>query len=421
MISLFTGGTAQNKSERPVFEGDRQEAFAPDEASVLFSYLDNELVPYTSHAELIELATYEACLEDNLAACDEARQAGIYRLPLHRDDEVNSAKEAVDEAWQTFYEAVLDEVHDEINTLPPPWNPLKPCGTHINWGEVFERQVKGVRSAFAEHQPAYWQDVAAALFEHVPLSLWWEGPLPLQQGAVLTGVTSLEPKPGQIPTLFREPRDALYHTQPLTAGTPLPYTPDELALPRYPGLEDKEVAKGGAASEQIQDGEKGLEPAPPLEQAQFGFGTFFATWGEFVNTWFYQWQGLLFKPSIIASICLIPEPPFVLIIPYIPVPTFVPQVPRAFYGDMSVPEGYAVPRLEGKPQASLPDLDAALSLPTSLPKQPITEAADYPEGIPCLPEGATWPPPGYEDAGPPPETICPEDTPLPPTYESDDP
>ena len=414
--TVIVSGAAQDKSERSVLEEEREEVLAPEEPKVLLSYLDNELLPYISHVELIDLEIYEACLEEELMECDEMGQAGIYRLPLHQDDEVDKAKEDIDEAWKTFYEAVVSKVHNEINTFPPPWNPLAPCGSHINWGEVLQRQVKGVQTAFAEDQPVYWQDVAAALFNNVPLSLWWEGPLPLQEGAVLTGVTSLEPQPGQIADLFKEPRDAIYHMQPLTAGAPLLYTPDELALPLYPGLEEKEIDKGGNVATQAREKE-GLEPATSLEQAQFGFANFFATWGDFSNTWFYKGQGLLFKPSIVASICLIPNPPFVAIIPYIPVPTFVPQVPRAFYGEMSVPEGYALPRLEGEPQVSLPDFDAALpALPTDLPRQPITHLEAYPDAVPCLPQGVIWP----SDLGPPPEIRCPEDTPLPPIYEPDD-
>ena len=419
IIAVISVCMAQDKSERLVIEGERGEAITPEELAVLFSYLDNQLAPYISHIELIDLKTYQACLEENLTDCEQAKQLGIYRLPLHRDEEANAAKEAVDEAWKTFYEAVVRKVHDKINAFPPPWYLLAPCGSHINWAEVFKRRAEGVIQAFAEDQPIYWQGVLTALLENVPLSLWWEGPLPLQQGAVLTAITSLEPQPDQIPALFKEPRDALYHLQPLTAGTPLPYTPDELALPLYPGLEAKEVVKGGnVPTDSREDADEGLEPATVLEQSQFGYGNFFATWGGFENTWFYKWQGLLFTPSIVASVCTIPEPPFIVIIPYIPVPTFVPQVPRAFYGEVSVPEGYAVPRLEGEPLWALPDLDAALpDVPKSLPEQVITGVEDYPEAIPCLPEGATWPPPGYDDLGPPPETTCPEGTPLPPPYD----
>ena len=419
VLSVVSDSLAQDKSERSVIEGERQETLVPEEPAVLFSYFDNELAPYISHVELIDLETYEACLNEGLGECDRASQAGIYRLPLHRDEEADGAKEDIDQAWKTFYEAVVTKVHDKINAFPPPWNPFSPCGTHINWAEVFKRQAEGVVEAFAEDQPVYWQDVATALLTNVPLSLWWEGPLPLQDGAVLTAVTSVQPQPGQIPNLFEETRDAVYHTQPFTGDIPLPYTPDELALPLYPGLEDKEVVKGGnVPTDSRESSEGGLEPATVLGQSQFGYGNFFETWGGFEDVWFYKWQGPLYTPSIVASVCTIPYPPFFVIIPYIPVPTFVPRVPRAFYGEVSVPEGYAVPRLNGKPQYSLPDIDATLpAAPTSLPEQPIPEVKDYPEAVPCLPEGATWPPPGYDNIGPPPETPCPEGTPLPPAYQ----
>ena len=410
---------AQDTSERPVMTGEREETLAPDEPAVFFSYLDNELVPYVSHVELVDVEVYKRCLDEGLADCERAGQAGIYRLPLHRDTEVDEAKEAINEAWQTFFDAVVTRVQNKVNAFPPPWNPLLPCGSHVDWPEVFRRQLEAVTEAYAEDQPQYWQNVVTALFTHVPLSLWWEGPFPLQQGAVLTAFTSLEPKPGQISKLFEEPRDPVYHAQPFAPGTLLPYTPDELPLPLYPGLEAKELSKGGNVLPNSQEREEGLEPATPLEQSQFGFGSFFEVWGDLEDTWFGKWQGLLYTPSIVGSVCLIPTPPFIAIVPFIPLPTFVPQVPRAFYGEVSVPEGYAVPRLVGSPLRALPDFDIALpQTPPSLPPQTIPDFSTFPAPVPCLPESAPWPPPGYEGAklGPPPATPCPAGVPLPPTY-----
>lgn len=410
---LFTNAIAQETSARDVIEGEREEALAPDEPGVLFSYLDNNLAPYLSHVELIDVAVFERCLAEGLTDCERGGgNAGIYRLPLVRNEDAERARAAIDTAWQAFYDKTVAKIHQTINGLPPCWNPLAPCGAHINWGCVFERQLQGVAEAFAEYQPEYWQAVVAALFDHVPLSLWWEGPFPLQEGAVVTAITSLEPRPGQISKLFKEPRDPSYHGQPYTAGVPLPYTPDELALPLYPGLKDKEIAKGGNVGQ-------GLAPATVPEYTQFGYASFFEVWGGFEDTWFGQWWGLLYAPSIVGSICLIPYPPFVAIIPFIPVPTFVPQVPRAFYGEVSVPEGYALPRLAGSPLWTLPDIDAVLpASPTSLPAQPKPASRAIPAPIPCLPEGASWPPPGYEasNLGPPPSSSCPPGTLLPSAY-----
>ena len=171
-LSAIASALAQDTSERPVIVDGREANLATDEPAVLFSYLDNELVPYISHVELVDVHVYGRCLDEGLAACEQAGQAGIYRLPLQRDTEADEAKKVIDEAWQTFFDAVVTRVQNKVNTFPPPWNPLLPCGSHINWPEVFRRQLEAILEAYAEDQPQYWQGIITALFTHVPLSLW---------------------------------------------------------------------------------------------------------------------------------------------------------------------------------------------------------------------------------------------------------
>ena len=374
------------------------------EPAGVLSFVESSYVP--GHVEIVEMATFRACQARGLEVCEGEGEHVVYRLPFQLEVQVERAVEEIDEAWELFFERVVARIHVRLNALPPCWNPLLTCGAHVDWACVFQRQVMGVAEAFAEFQPLYWSDVVAAITVHLPLSLWWEGVLPLQDGAVVAALVSQTPRPDQYLDLVEEPRDVAYYFQPPAfAELPRPYAVNELDIPEYPGLVDKEEAK------------RALARATAWEYEQFGFTGLWQAFSGFEDTLFMRWpladRVAIPMPSIVGSICLIPYPPFVAMVPFIPVPTFVPQVPKAFYGAVTVPEGYGVPRLAGKPLFALPDLDTLLAqAPLTLPAQP--QADLELEIVPCLPREASWPPPGFEseELGPPPG-LCPPGTPLP--------
>lgn len=365
----------------------------------LLSYVDYTF-PY--HLELIETATFSRCLAQGLLSCEIAGETGVYRIPLQPASWVAAAEQALEDAWQRFFERTVNLIHQKLNQGPPCWNLLLPCGAHIDWSCVLQRQLEAVVEALTRYQLDYWQEVVSAVLDHLPWSLWWEGPLPLQPGVVLAAVMD-GPMPAQYYALIREPRDLAYYFQPTHfPRLPLPFTPDELGLPFEPGLVEKEQAK------------ESLEQATPDEYSQFGFAVFWQGWAGTEDTLFMRWPlvdaVVIPTPSIVSSLCRLSFPPFIGIVPFIPVPTFVPQVPKALYQPVTVPEGYPIPQLEGRPLYALPDLDLP-ALPSGDQVLPVAlqGRSQGVEVLACLPSQVTWPPPGLAvppDTDPPPR--CPD-------------
>lgn len=377
----------------------------------ILSYIDTTL-PY--HVEIVHRDTHEACAQAGLYRCEADGEAVVYRQPIQLEEQALEAQDDIDEAWDRFYDRVVNEVHGNINRFPPCWNPLASCGAHIDWGCVFSRQVEAVAEAFVKYQPEYWIDVTEAIVSHLPFSLWWQGVMPLQDGAVIAAITA-RPNPGQYLDLVntaQDPRAPAYYFQPpVFPWLPVPHLHGELGIPEYPGIVSLEEAK------------RQLEQASVWEYQQYGFVTFWQAWGDFEDTLFMRWppRRIVPMPSIVGSVCLIPTFPFIAVVPFVPVPTFVPRVPKTFYGFEAVPEGYDIPRLEAEPLFALPDLNELLAgAPEELPNQPPPGAIE--EMIPCLPEEVDWPPPGFDgnedDLGPQPDQ-CPPGTPVPPELEPD--
>ena len=279
----------------------------------------------TPNIETLHLEPFNDC-SGNLSGCEEKV---AYPVPFVPEDSGTNIEEDIDEAWNTYVNKTIDEVSSEINKLPPCWIPT-PCPPQINWGCVTERMADALVTSYSEYLPEYWESVYESIATNAPLALHWHSALP-DDGAVIAPIFSYTPKPDQYTDLVEDPRDAPYYFQgPLFPRLPVPYLPDELNR-EYGGITDLEERK------------RELEIATLLEYQQFGFVTFFQVYGEFRLEVLFK----VARGAYLYTACLIPLPPFVVLVP-VPVPTPV-YVPRAFTDWTSVPEGYAIPRIKGKP------------------------------------------------------------------------
>ena len=275
------------------------------------------------HVEVVVIDAFEDCVERG----EGCERAGAYPVSFLPEELAEKTEEAFDEAWDTYYDDTIDEVSKKVNELPFCWLPSVCPTPNIRWDCVAERLADSATVSLTELQPKYWADVGQALATHMPTALWWESPLP-DGGAVISPIFSLTPKPQQYLDLVEEPRDVPYYSN---LDVPIPYLPNEVD-DNLPGITDKELRKAD------------LEVATILEYQEFGFVTFFEAYGDFENT-------LFFKPvrgAYMFTLCLTPKPPFVFIIP-VPTPLFIPLVPKAFTDQVSVAEGYTLPRVKGNP------------------------------------------------------------------------
>lgn len=310
------------------------------EAVGIVSYLDSEgaglklaeclaqevdLRACSPNVEVMHLESFYAC-QGNLSGCEETV---VYSIPFVLESSGKTVEEDIDQAWTSFVDKTLNEVTTEINQLLPCWIPT-PCPPQVDWACIAERMAKALKTSYAEYLPEYWASVYKSSAVNTPLALHWRSALP-DDGAIITPVFSLTPKPDQYLDLAEQARDYAYYFQgPLFPSLPVPYLPQELNA-EYGGLSDLEVRK------------QKLEPATLLEYQQFGFVSFFEVYGEFRLELLFD---ILKGPYLVAA-CLIPSPPFVVPFP-IPVPTPV-FVARAFTDWPSVPEGYPIPRIKGQP------------------------------------------------------------------------
>lgn len=279
----------------------------------------------TPNIETLHLEPLHDC-SGNLSGCEEKV---AYPVPFIPETSGTDIEEAIDEAWETYVDKTIDEVSSEINQLLPCWLPT-PCPPQVNWGCVAERMADALVTSYTEYLPEYWVSVYESIATNAPFALHWRSALP-DDGAVIAPIFSLEPKPDQYTDLVESPRDTLYYFQgPLFPRLPVPYLPDEL-----------NKAYGGIT--ELEERKRELELATLLEYQQFGIVTLFQIYGEFRLAILFK----LLRGPYLYTACPIAAPPFILPVP-IPVPTPV-YVPRAFTDWPSVPEGYSIPRIKGRP------------------------------------------------------------------------
>jgi len=279
--------------------------------------------------EVISVEQFNDC-EGELATCAD-RYA--YPVPYTPEDSAETVETEIDEAWDTYIDATIDTGNEQLNEGPPCWT-LSVCPPTIDWGCVMKRVAETIKVSLSEHNPNYWKAVHQSLVTNMPGALWWKDPFP-ELGAVIAPVTTLDPVPDfeQYRDLIEAPQDAPYYYQPFGfPNLPVPHGPGEFEGAN-PGLYDRELRKYE------------LEIGNVLEYQQFGFSTFFITHGELHNQVFYK----VARGPYLYTICLT-ETPIPIPVPLpVPVPVFIPLVPKAFTTWDSVPEGYPLPHVKGKP------------------------------------------------------------------------
>ena len=288
--------------------------------------LGRECVPNT---EVISVEQFIDC-EDELATC-RARYA--YPLPYTLEDAADTVETETEKAWETYVDATIDTGNEQLNEAPPCWVP-SPCPPTVDWGCVMQRVAETTKVSLTEHNPEYWKTVHESLVTNIPGALWWQDPFP-ELGAVIAPVTSLNAVPDfeKYRDLVESPQDLPYYYQPFGfPNLPVPHSPGELQG-ADPGLYDRELRKYE------------LDLGNVLEYQQFGFSTFFITHGELYNQVFYK----VARGPYLFTICLT-ETPIPIPVPLpVPIPIFIPLVPKAFTTWDSVPEGYPLPHVKGKP------------------------------------------------------------------------
>ena len=264
--------------------------------------------------EVIYIPAFDDCMttSGDLVSCSKDP---TYHIPFITEAMKNKMDNDIYSAWSKFVDHVRDEVGDELVS----WLPCS-CG---DAGCIAQRTAKGVEQAIAKYYPMYWQEVYQAVATYAPMALHWQNPT-LTKGAIIAPFYDFEPKPTQYAYLVEEPRDVAYYF----STEPIPYIPSELNQSSG-GLTEKELKKVF------------LQEATLAEYQQFGFT---ALW-ELYGSWSFQivW-GVRAGFCVTGSFFGIP----------IVVPTVYPiaaplYVIKGFTDNVIVPEGYAIPRVSGKP------------------------------------------------------------------------
>lgn len=278
------------------------------------------------NVEMLHVPSFLACAGAEPGACEHKV---AYPAPFLDEPTTDRLEEDLELAWAEFVTRVIAEANDRLNALPACWVPT-PCPPAVDWACVAGRLAGVIEATTAEVWPDYWGSVYERVGQHAPFALHWRSLHP-DDGAVIAPFYSLTPNPGQYAGLVDEPRDAAYYFQgPAFPRLPVPHTLQEL---------DRE--HGGLTS--LEERKRALAPATLLEYQQFGFVALLEVYGAWhLAMLFDPLQG----PYLVAA-CLTLLPPFVVPVP-VPVPVSV-AVPRAFVDRVTVPEGYAIPRIRGEP------------------------------------------------------------------------
>jgi hypothetical protein len=289
-----------------------------------------ECVP---NVELIHVDAFRACADRGFRDCAE----WAYLAPFIPEATAEAAERDIANAWERYVDRTIDEINREINHLfLPCWIPSLCPSVLINWDCVMQRLQRASETSLSQYLPEYWADVLMAIATNLPFALWWESPFP-DGGAVIAPVFSLTPKPAQYTGLVQGARDAAYYFD----GRYLPFLFPDLPVPYAPG----EATAQNPGIPQLEARKRQLERATLLEYQQFGFSSFFFVHGGHQDTLFFKLE----RGPYLLTFCFKLTPPAIVPNFPIPVPGFIPQVPKAFTAFESVPEGYAIPRVKGRP------------------------------------------------------------------------
>ncbi len=285
------------------------------------------------NVELIQLESFQACAARGFTDCDP----WAYLAPFIPEATAEAAERDIADAWERYVDRTIDEMNREINTLfLPCWIPSLCPSVLIDWNCVLQRLQRASETSLSQYLPEYWGDVLTSIGTNLPFALWWESPFP-DGGAVIAPVFSLTPKPAQYAGLVQDPRDTAYYFD----GRYVPFGFPDLPVPYAPG----EASAQHPGIPQLEERKRQLERATLLEYQQFGFSSFFMVHGGYEDTLFFKLERGPYLLTFCFSLI-----PFGIFPNYpIPVPGFIPQLPKAFTAFETVPEGYGVPRVKGQP------------------------------------------------------------------------
>ncbi|HEX2864687.1 MAG TPA: hypothetical protein VHN99_08955 [Deinococcales bacterium] len=234
-------------------------------------------------------------------------------------DATRAVENNLDTAWRDFQRQATETIAKKLNAAPP-CSPPTPCPGVPNAGCIATRQVQGIAEALAQDLPTYWKAVGQSLLTGLPEGIWWTSPLP-GGGAVLALVTDAQ---GRVSPPGGDARAGAYFP-PSGAHAAVPVRPGESGPPGIRFLEDLKTA---------------FPPAGLGDYERYGYASFFEVYGGY--------RDVTLIPTLLHT-CLVPGPvPIPVVLP-LPIPTLLPRVPDAERAYESVPEGYGLPRVTGRP------------------------------------------------------------------------
>jgi hypothetical protein len=240
-----------------------------------------------------------------------------------------------------------------------------PAPLWFNFEEAVKRVTSAIGRAHTKYLVEYQKDVAEALLpgkRALFFPLPWRSHLP-GDGAVVAPVFDLNFNPNQFKELAQQASQKLggleganayaYYFQTLP-GLGINRSPT-LNLHLLPGRTDVLYTPPGVWK--LEEMKRWLGPANLVYYENFGYASFFEVWSQVDTAVLPEGQPLLrniiygatavILDCKILSVSCVPIP---LPVP-IPIPPFkMPFAgPRTYWGWVSVPEGYAIPRVKGEP------------------------------------------------------------------------
>jgi hypothetical protein len=300
-------------------------------------------IPVLSYVNLISQLKFLECQSENLTLTEQLPCDFNVKSPFLSDVQAENAQEAIDEAWDTYYEAVARTVDEELNQKPYCYVPpiCLPIAQPIPVPDptcIATRLIAGSAKALAEHQPTFWADVNAALLQHLPNTVTWNGLPPL--GTTTSAIFSVTPKLEQyFSTYSDDVREQPYLSNglPPHISVPIPFTPEEGNW-LTPGIQT------------LEDIKRNFVAATPLEYQNFGFATFYTLRSTVIPVTYLK--ATLLPPQVYPGVqiyctAILVDIPLPI---KLPTPTIIPT-PVAITDTTSVAEGYAIPNTLGYPLA----------------------------------------------------------------------
>lgn len=245
--------------------------------------------------------------------------------------------------------------------------PNFPAPLWFNWEEAGARVARAIARAQGKYLLEYQQDVAQALLpgKRLFFPFPWRSHLP-DDGAVIAPIFDPNPNLEQFQRLTQTATQRLggleganayaYYFQhnPLS---PIIRSPS-LDLHLLPGRNDVLYTPPGVWK--LEELKRWLGPSNPATYEFYGYVSFFQAWGQVDTTVLPEGQPLLrnilYNATALIEDCGLFRACVTIPIPVpIPVPPFkMPFAgPRTYWGWVSVPEGYAIPRVKGDPLLDL--------------------------------------------------------------------